>query len=627
MDAEGQALVESWVPSSESYDIGEERNVDVPMEDGVKLRVDVKYPIDRATGMRAVGPFPSVLTQTPYGKNGLLGTGSGDYLVKRGYIAVIADVRGRGASQGEFEFWGAQERLDGVALARWASELPNANGRVGLYGASYLGVTQLLTIAAAGSNSPIRAAVPEVAASDVGRDLFYGGMPNFALGLLYAALFPATGALAVVDYIGLNDPVDLTTRTLESVTGSLGYSGQLLLDMALDGPAAHAGEFWDPKSPGNFLEDIAASGVPIMIVDGWYDIMGKGPSMNYVGLQNLAVGRPKGVAMLPNQPVDGRYQWVQGPWTHTGTDNELVSQIRLRWFDRWLKDIDNGVDKTATPIHFNVLGSDRWIDASAWPLKEATSTVMYFGGGRIGSGTPSLNDGLLSSTPPVEADASDTVVWTGVSSPCNVRLRVQTMGLLDTIPVPLDEKICGSGSNTSREVAALTYTTEPFKTEKIVAGPIGLELFASSSRVDAEFIVDVSRVTADGSSISVGMGALLGSQRSQNTSLSWYDENGAPVQPFHYFLIDSGKPLEPGVVTRFEIGVWPTAFQINEGERLRITIATSDIPFSMPLYPTVLDLVGGVYEVQRSSVYPSSVTLPIADPSSFERDCVICVVK
>ncbi|MET0984546.1 MAG: hypothetical protein ABW034_03975 [Steroidobacteraceae bacterium] len=70
-----------------------------------------------------------------------------------------------------------------------------------------------------------------------------------------------------------------------------------------------------------------------------------------------------------------RFQILMGPWTHGGIPNDLLGQPRLRWFDRWLKGIDNGVEKTDKPLHFNLLGTDRWVDASAWPLKEATSTV------------------------------------------------------------------------------------------------------------------------------------------------------------------------------------------------------------------------------------------------------------
>ncbi|MET0985399.1 MAG: CocE/NonD family hydrolase [Steroidobacteraceae bacterium] len=616
-----------WTPGPAIYDVGVQQNVEVVMDDGVVLRVDVKYPVDRATGLAAQGPFPSLLTQNPYGKNGplsLLMVEAEDYVVQHGYIAVIADVRGRGGSTGYTGFWDARESKDGVALAQWASQLPNANGKVGLYGGSYLGITQLLTSAAAGPNSPIKAAVPEVAVNNAPLDSSYGGMPNGLFGVLYIALFGGTGAIGVADYIGLTEPVDLATRTLSTMTQSLTYGGTLLNDFITGGPLAYAGPYWDSRSPGTYIQNIPPNNIATLLVGGWYDVMGKGPMMNYVGLQNTVAGRAKHLAMTPNQPVDGRFQMVVGPWTHTGIPADIQGQLRLRWFDRWLKGIDNGVEKTDKPIHFNILGTDRWVDASVWPLKETTSTVYYFGE-RGTSGAISLNDGQLVTSKPSNLVGADSMLWTGVSSPCSVKLKIQTAGFADLTGVPIDQ-YCGSGSDVTTEVGALTYTTEPFASPKVIAGPIGVTLYASSTTTDAEFVVNVERVKADGTPVSIQSGALLGSLRGLDASRSWTDAAGNMIQPFHPFRQDSHVPLVPLTVNRFEIGVWPTAFQVNAGERLRFTVSTSDIPFALPTVPTIVNLVGGIYSVQRNSLYASKVTVPMANPTAFTRECSICRV-
>lgn len=455
-----------WTPGPALYDIGVEQNLEVPMDDGVVLRVDVKYPVDRQSGEAAPGPFPSLLTQTPYGKNLLdspvrqfMGGSIEDYLVQRGYIAVIADVRGRGASDGDFAIWSERESRD-------------------------------------------------------------------------------------------------------------------------------------------------------------------------VGLQNLMAGRAKGLAMRQGQHVDTRYQLLIGPWTHTQSATApRVAQIRLRWFDRWLKDVHNGVDETEDTIHFNILGTNRWVDAGGWPLRETTSVVYYLQGGRVGSGVLSLNDGGLSTMMPAESDGSDRLPWTGVSSPCEVQLKVQTAGLLELTGVPLDSA-CGSGADLTKETSARTYTTEPFDSPKIIAGPINVTLYASSTRPDAEFIVNLKRVTAMGNPVSIQSGALLSSQRQIDEALSWRDASGNIIQPHHPFLgPDSAQALTPGEVTRFDIGVWPTAFLIDKGERLRITLSSLDIPFALPGIPTVADLALGIYDVQHNSAYPSSLIVPMADPSGFARDCRICETK
>ncbi len=118
------------------------------MPDGTVLRANVYYPA--VDGHAAPGPFPVLLPQTPYGKDSVAAvggaTGEDEYLVERGYIDVVADVRGTGDSGGQFGFFDPAQQQDGATLVRWAAQLPHSDGKVGLYGASYLGINQLLTV-------------------------------------------------------------------------------------------------------------------------------------------------------------------------------------------------------------------------------------------------------------------------------------------------------------------------------------------------------------------------------------------------------------------------------------------------------------------------------------------------
>src|SRR2546429_284442 len=140
------------------------------MADGTSLAADVYYPTDRRTGREAPGRFPVVLSITPYGKrssvtkgssgSGFGGDGYYPYLVQRGYLNVVVDVRGTGASGGRFGLFDARERRDGVELARWAARLPGSSGRVGIAGCSYLGLNQIFTAADAGRGSAAPATPP-----------------------------------------------------------------------------------------------------------------------------------------------------------------------------------------------------------------------------------------------------------------------------------------------------------------------------------------------------------------------------------------------------------------------------------------------------------------------------------
>ena len=145
-----------WTPRAAQYGVGIHHNVAVPMSDGVDLRVDIHYPTDRDTGEPAAGPFPVLMSMTPYGKKApppaaQIGGGATPYLIKRGYIEVMVDVRGCGVSGGSFQMFGERQAQDGVELVDWASKLPNANGRVGMFGVSYLAINQLFTAAAVNS--------------------------------------------------------------------------------------------------------------------------------------------------------------------------------------------------------------------------------------------------------------------------------------------------------------------------------------------------------------------------------------------------------------------------------------------------------------------------------------------
>ena len=182
----------AWTPEPGHYGVSAPEEHSVKMSDGTVLRADVYYP----AGAPADAKFPVVLAMTPYGKRSTVTTRSGDdsegggngyfpYLVRRGYINVVADVRGTGSSDGDFELFGPREVQDGVELTRWAAGVNHSDGRVGGAGVSYAGLNQLATAAAIGPGSPLKAIFPVAAGNDLYRDLvFAGGIPNivFAAG-------------------------------------------------------------------------------------------------------------------------------------------------------------------------------------------------------------------------------------------------------------------------------------------------------------------------------------------------------------------------------------------------------------------------------------------------------------
>src|SRR3954447_14949747 len=229
------ASAKAWEPEPASYGVGSQMNVPVTMKDGTVLSADVYFPTE-SSGAAAKGPFPVIMVQNPYAKNasgyasgregggeGSTEIGEGPYLVQRGYIDVVADVRGTGGSGGSFQILDPQQGKDGAELVHWAAKLPNSNGRVGLYGPSYMGLDQFMTahaLAAEGGDSPLKARFPIVTANDVYRDLaFMGGMPGAEFDVELRAGHAAHEREVAVDVVGGDDREPRLQRRVAALGG------------------------------------------------------------------------------------------------------------------------------------------------------------------------------------------------------------------------------------------------------------------------------------------------------------------------------------------------------------------------------------------------------------------------
>ncbi|MDQ1700924.1 MAG: uncharacterized protein QOF57_176, partial [Frankiaceae bacterium] len=432
----------TWQPGPERYGHRVIYDVPVRMSDGVVLRADVDVPTDLSTGADASGPFPTLLTMTPYGKDvgASAGLGTLPYLVKRGYIDVAVDVRGTGTSGGSFNLFDPKQTADGVELVTWAAHLPHSTGRVGLHGASYLGIDQLLTAGAVGKDSPLKAIFPVVSANDLYRDAaFMGGIPDGSFDMAYlGALLPLTNLVSPLAG-ALADPANLLAdvRTVLNHAGNtLSYNARFLLQAYLGGVDSYDSSYWQARRPANVLADIVANGIPAYLVGGEFDLFQRGEPLNYAALQNAWAGRPAGAPMRPGQPVTGRYQLLDGPFTHLegGGVGSNFEQLQLEWFDTWLKDAPTGMADTPTPLHYYDLGTKQYADTTTYPLSAATPTTFYFGAGRTGSALSS-NDGSLSVETPAASTGADTLAWAPVGSTICARSQDQwVMGAASLVP-------------------------------------------------------------------------------------------------------------------------------------------------------------------------------------------------
>ena len=329
-----------WTVPEATYGTVIEKDIRITMSDGVVLVGDVSYPADLATGQRAAGKFPVLLTQNPYG--GTFGPASGRLFVTHGYIFASVDVRGTSRSKGVHDMFGPREAEDGAELVKWAAALQGSDGRVGLTGCSQLGINQLETVTKLGPDSPVKAMIPACGSGDFYRDTaFDNGIPTLVGALLVGALPPAQQADAYL------------------------YR-----------------DYWKTRDRVARVEAMYQTGVPMLFWSGWHEPGALGSLELYAALQNLSAGRPAYAKVEPGQKLSGKYQVILGDWGHAGG---LDQGIQLQWYDTWIKGVDTGLPKeTATPLHLGELGgTKRWVNASSYPLTSRYTALYLSSGGKL----------------------------------------------------------------------------------------------------------------------------------------------------------------------------------------------------------------------------------------------------
>jgi uncharacterized protein len=537
--------------------------------------------------------------------------------VTRGYLHVVADVRGTGGSQGTFGLFDPIQAQDGVTLVRWAAALPHANGKVGLLGLSYLGINQFFTAAAIGPDSPLKAIFPIVAANDPYRDAaFQGGLVNFEFG---PAFLGYTAALNIANPLieHRREPAALPGTLPGHVAGIASFQAASVASITGGGELAYDEGYWQERNPGRLLDRIVANDVAAFLVGGWRDLFQRGAPLNYSGLQNAAAGRPVWAPMTSGQPVSGRYQLLMGPWYHVNPGAGLdIDRIELAWFDTWLKGEATGIADTATPFHAYDMGAKRWVDTARYPFESADPTTLYLGDG-----------GTLTTQPPTATAGADPIAFTPISNPCRASSDQWGAGGLAVFAESGGwESPCSAGSPLATQTGpgTLQYTSQPLPEASTVAGPIGVTLFATSTRPETEWVAELEDVDPGGTARPLTSGALLGSFRALDPVRTWTAPDGKPIRPYHLSTRAAATPVVPGEMTRYDIEVFPTLATVAAGHRLRLTLTTADTPHLMAPAPRFVDLLGGVYQVARHAGAASFVEIPLAPAAALSQPCGVC---
>jgi len=567
----------------------------IEMADGIRLAIDIVRPAK--DGHPVDETFPVILTLSRYhrGPEEMMKYFSGETdlsipssvdaipdlqrLVKHGYCFVAVGVRGSGASFGRFTgLVSPSETNDSYEVIDWISKQPWCSGKVGMHGASYLGMTQYM--AASKAHPALKAIFPNVAGFDLYDTVYPGGVFREDMVAHWSQLTQALDTTIVAPKVSTDQSGELRKQAVQSHDKNWivakGYRESKFRDSSSDGAS------YSTHNLSPFLARINEAKVPAYHWGGWYDIFVNDELLwyaNYEGPQKMAIGS----------------------WPHAETTDPSVMEKRIqlrgaeqhRWFDYWLKGVENGIMKEA-PINIGTLiepGKEEWSALKQWPAASAKATTFYFSG--INSSTiNSSNDGTLSTDAPGVANKKDKyeinyATTTGSASRWDNAVGAGTMIYPDM---------------TSNDTMCLTYTTTPMASDMNVTGHPIVTLFVESEAKDADFYVLLEEVDAKGKSHYVSEGVLRASHRAESTA-PW-NNLGLPFQRSNQM---DRQPLPEGKPTQIRLDLNPISNVFNKGNRLRLAIMGADKDNTEQ--PPVED--GTKVWIHRSKQFPSRIELPV----------------
>ena len=523
--------------SAPQYQIRSENNVAVTVRDGTKLMADVHRP-------NADGQYPALIAASPYPRQiqdlgapaGFIEAGPTDFWVPRGYVHVIANLRGTGGSGGTFGFFDGQERRDLYDLVEWAAAQPWCDGNVGMIGISYFAMAQL---EAAVERPPhLKAIFPVAVTSDLYEGASHHGLVSSSFVSPFVGMVGMTSQRS--DKLWRSTPLKLLRRILHTPRvhrkfatmngeASLTMLRQLVklphdphpwddlwLDIMVKHPARDA--WWDERNLNPLLKEID---VPVYLGCDWENAPLHLPS-TFDAWKGLSDNPSVRMTLL------GHYG-LTWPW-------ESLQVEALAWYDHWLKGYDTGIlDDPA--ITYYLPGAEEWRTADSWPPAGGTHRELAL-----------RTDGAL-------ADEE--------GQPGGRDYMVLGAGLNRAKPSEIDPP------------SQLSWTTAPFEHDVDMVGDIELRLVASATAMDTAWLATLQDVAPDGSVSEVTGGWLRASMREVDEPAS---RPGAPVLPCRNPL---AVPIGEDVTYR--IPLVPNARRFAAGHCVRLVLTSDDQSSDAPV--------------------------------------------
>ena len=568
-----------------------ENGVAMKTRDGITLRADIYRP-------DAAGGFPVLVMRTPYDKGSAYNMSSSVMIARqaaaRGYLVVVQDVRGRFSSDGEWYPF-KHETEDGYDTVEWAATLPHSNGKVGMFGGSYVGATQML--AAIGHPPHLAGICPMITASNYHENWTYQGgaleqwfdeswTSGLALNTLNRDIVKGRNTLVGSAVLPLRNYPLFNLRIGPGSASSTEAYAPYFLDW-LDHPLYDS--YWKQWSIEENYQNIQ---VPALTIAAWYDIFQGGSLRNYLGLKDH--GGTEAARRTQYLIVGiGGHGGGWGPKVGAvdfGSDAPFDdTAMMLDWYDYLFKGIQNEF-ATQKPVRLFVMGENKWRYEDTWPLKRAERTAYFLhSAGKANSTSGDGNLSTKSSTELAGQETADNYVY----DPAN---PVPTVGG----PLCCDFDHLAAGPQDQREVESrsdvLVYSTPPLDRDLEVTGPVMLDLFAKSSAVDTDFTAKLVDVWPNGFAQNLTEGILRARYR-ESTSAS--------------------TPIVPGTIYEYKIDLWSTSNVFLKGHRIRLEVSSSNFPRFDRNLNTGNDaskdsvFVKATNTVLHDSEHPSALVLPV----------------
>ena len=555
-----------------------ERGIKCRLSDGTMLVSDHYYPAGD-------GPWPTLLMRQPYGRDiaSTVVYAHPVWFARHGYHVAIQDVRGRGGSEGTFYPF-RNEGKDGAETIAWLRRHEGCNGRIGMYGFSYQGATQML--AAVEQPDGLECIAPHMTAVDLYRGWFYH---QGALRLSSSMGWGIQMLREDARRLGLREASDRLEKAWVYVRAQgthVPYGEHpAIADEKLHSYVRdwfqhrEAGSYWSELDVSTRLDCVK---VPALHLAGWFDTYLEGSIEGYRSLRQEAGSE----FARKNQFL------VAGPWVHIPWGDRIGSvnlgeaanldsdTLLLRWFNHWLKDTDDW--ETEPRIRYFALGANEWRSAEEWP--ESNGLALYLHSG--GKANSRKGDGVLSLDAPEKEEARDVFVY-------DPEVPVMAPGGPQALSGPFDQSELEMGNN------LLVYTSPLAVRDAEFFGQPRVVFHAATSAAYADFTAKIVRLTANGRAESMTIGIARSS----------------------WLFGDAGYAAD--TVYAWEFTLEPTAFVLAQGERLRLEVASS----AFPLYdrnPSTAVMAQdadnwnwgrSTQQVLHDVAHPSALYLPVAGQS------------